>query len=367
MNYASRIEAARAEMARRGLDVLLVGEPANRRYLSGFAGHDDSSLASSGWIVLTRDTGYFLTTFNYFAGVERQIHHLEPVQATPRMLDGLVALLRRTSGERVGFEGSWVSFDLYQRLRTELPADRHLESIDELVEELRAIKDADEIATLRRAIAATDQAYEEVVRGLRPGQTEREVAWALEKRLRELGAEGMAFGPTVAAGPHAAVPHHESGDYRLSIGEPVWIDLGARLEGYCGDLTRSFCLGDASEEYVQAYGLVQRAQQAALDGIRAGLTGEQADGLARAVIAAGGRGEEFGHALGHGVGLAIHERPRLGRGADPVLRPGMVVTVEPGIYRPDWGGIRIEDVILVGENGSEVLSKAGKGPVLQPS
>ena len=352
-------------MAERKLDVLLVGEPANRRYLSGFAGTDDSSLASSGWIVLTPTRGYFLTTFNYFAGVEQSFRHLEPVQAKPRMLDALVELLKQAPGTTLGFEGGWVSFDLYEHLRKELDG-RRLEPVGELVEELRAVKDTAEIATLRRAIAVTDRAYEDVVAALRPGQTERDVAWAIEKRLRELGAEGMSFGPTVAAGPNAAVPHHESSDDAIRAGDPVWIDLGARVDGYCGDLTRSFCLETASADYLATYQLVHRAQEAALQGIRAGLTGQEADLLARDVIAAAGRGEEFGHGLGHGLGLAIHERPRVGREVEERLKPGMVVTVEPGVYRPGWGGVRSEDVVLVGENGVEVLSKAPKSPVIAP-
>jgi Xaa-Pro aminopeptidase len=363
-SFAARLDAARSVMAERGLDVLLVGEPANRRYLSGFAGHDDSAQASSGWVVLTPTHGYFLTTFNYFAGVEQTVRHLEPVQAKPRMLDALVELLRQTPGATIGFEGGWVSFDLYDRLRKDLPAARRLESVGELVEELRAVKDEAEIAALRRAIAATDRAYVDVIAGLRPGQTEREVAWAIEKRLRELGAEGMAFGPSVAAGPHAAVPHHEPTDDAIKAGEPVWIDLGALLDGYCGDLTRSFCLESAPPDYLATYELVQRAQEAALRGLRAGLTGQEADALARDVIATAGRGDEFGHGLGHGIGLAIHERPRVGREVEERLRPGTIVTVEPGVYRPGWGGVRIEDVVLVGETGVEVLSKAPKTPVI---
>ncbi len=364
MNYQARIDAARALMAERGLDVLLVSNPANRQYLSGFTNHDPSAAGAAAWIVLTAHAGYFVTNFLYFEGVRETMRHLEPVRAETRPLPGVIDLLKRVPGAAIGFEGSWVNYSVYAKLVEELGQERQLVAADGLIEQLRAIKDADELAIMRRAIAVTDRAYTHVVKQLRPGQTEKEIAWALERALRDGGADGMAFGPSVAAGAHAAVPHHLNSDYALRIGEPVWIDMGARIDGYCADLTRSFCVGSAPPEYLEAYDLVLRAQQKAIAELRAGLTGKEADALAREVIKAAGRGDEFGHSLGHGVGLDIHEMPSIGQNSSDVLRAGMIVTVEPGVYRPGWGGVRIEDVVLIKPDGVDVLSAAAKQPVI---
>jgi Xaa-Pro aminopeptidase len=364
VNYQARTAAARKLMADRGLDVLLISNPANRQYLSGFANRDPSAAGAAAWIVLTPSAGYFVTSFLYFEAVRETMHHLEPVRAESRPLQGMIDLLKKVPGVTIGFEGSWVNYSVYAKLAEELGPERRLQAVDRLIEELRAVKDADELATIRRAIAVTDRAYTDVVRQLRPGQTEKEIAWALERALRDFGADEMAFGPTVAAGANAAVPHHVSSDHEIRAGEPVWIDMGARIDGYCADLTRSFCLGSAAPEYLEAYQLVLRAQQDAIAGLRAGLTGKEADALARDVIKAAGRGDEFGHSLGHGVGLDIHEMPSMGQTSDDVLHAGMIVTVEPGVYRAGWGGVRIEDVVLIKPDGVDVLSAAAKQPVL---
>ena len=364
MHYDRRVDAARALLAERGIDLLLVGQPANREYLSGFRNDDAAAAASAAWIVLGARSAHFVTSFLYYEAVASTLRHLEPVKAEPRPLDGTIELLKKLPGATIGFEGSWVNYSVYQKLVEALGDGRVLKPVDGLVEELRQIKDVDELRVLRRAIALTDRAYASVVAQLRPGQTEREVAWALERSMREAGAEGMAFGPDVAAGANAAVPHHRPTDHPLGVGEPVWIDLGARLDGYCADLTRSFCLGTATPDYLDAYHLVLRTQQDTLAHLRAGLSGKDVDARAREVIAAAGRGEEFGHGLGHGVGLNIHEAPSLGKTSEDTLREGMVVTVEPGVYRAGWGGVRIEDVVLIGKDGVEVLSQATKQPVI---
>lgn len=364
MDYLGRIEAAREAMTRRGVDVLLIGQPANRQYLSGFGERDESPYESAGWIVLTRERGLFVTGFNYFTAIETSVRHLEPVKAASRLLLGLIEVLNELPAGSIGFEGRWVSHGMYHELIAKLGAGRTLVPVDGLVDELRVAKDQDELAILRRAIRLTDDVYSRVVANLRIGQTEREIAWAIERGLRERGAEAMAFGPDVAAGPNAAVPHHQPTDYAIRPGDPVWIDLGARLEGYCSDLTRSFCVGEASTDYLTTWNLVLEAQRAALAGLRADLETKAADALARAVVVAAGRGDEFGHPLGHGLGLMIHEAPLLGARSDERLRSGMVVTVEPGLYRAGWGGIRIEDVALIEPNGANVLSDAPKAPIV---
>lgn len=351
-------------MAEQGIDLLLVSQPANREYLSGFANADESASAAAAWIVLTRTAGYFVTSFLYFEGVSGTLRHLEPIRSESRPLPAAIELLKKLPGTTIGFEGAWVSHGVVEKLSEGIGGGRALKSVDGLIERLREIKDADELAMMRRAIALTDRVYEDVVSRIRPGQTEKEVAWALESAMRVGGAEGMAFGPDVAAGANAAVPHHRPTDYRLRAGEPIWIDMGARVDGYCADLTRSFCLESVTPEYLASYDLVLRAQRKALVAIKAGVSGKDADAIARQTFEEAGRGEEFGHGLGHGVGLNIHEAPALARTSEDTLRSGMIVTVEPGIYRAGWGGVRIEDVVLVTDDGVEILSAARKQPVI---
>jgi Xaa-Pro aminopeptidase len=343
---------------------MVVGQPTNRQYLSGFSWHDQGSSASVGWIVLTRDAGYFLTSFNHIEAALASIHHLEVVNATGRLIDALVGLLGRLRAPRIGFESDWLSVSTFDYLKGHLEADRALVSVGGLVESLRVTKDAEELDRMKRSIELTDRAYGVVIGGLRPGQSERQVAWAIERVLRELGADGMAFGPSVAAGTNAAIPHHEATDYVIQAGEPVWLDFGARVDGYCADLTRSFCLGRASAAYLETWHLVLEAETRALAGLRAGLTGRAVDALARDQLVQAGRGEEFGHGLGHGLGMMIHEGPRVAASSDDVMRSGMVVTIEPGLYRSGWGGVRIEDVAVIEPDGCMVLSKAPKAPVL---
>ena len=365
MKFQKRIDSARALMAERGIDVLLVCHPANREYLSGFANTDESSSAAAAWIVLTPTAGHFVTSFLFFEAVAGTLRHLEPIRSETRPLPAVVEMLKKLPRATIGFESSWVSYGVFEKLREVVGGGRELKPVDGLIERLREIKDADELAVMRRAIALTDRVYEEVVARIRPGQTENEVAWALESAMRVGGAEAMAFGPDVAAGANAAVPHHRPTDYRLRAGESIWIDMGARVDGYCADLTRSFCLEPAPPEYLATYDLVLRAQEKALAGLKAGVTGKDADSISRQTFEEAGRAEEFGHSLGHGVGLNIHEAPLMGKTSEDTLRAGMVVTVEPGLYRGGWGGVRIEDVVLVKEEGVEVLSAARKQPVIQ--
>jgi Xaa-Pro aminopeptidase len=362
--YRGRIEHARILLAEQDLDAIVIGQPANREYLSGFTWHDESSSASVGWIVLTPTDGLLLTNFNHAEAAAANIRHLEIVCATARLIDGLVDLLGKLTARRIGFESEWLNVSTYEYLAEKVSSDQTLFAVDGLIEDLRVTKDADEIGRIRQSIALTDEAYREVVGGLRPGQTERQVAWTLERALRERGADGVAFGPSVAAGGNAAIPHHEVTDYAIQLGDPVWIDFGARLGGYCADLTRSFCLGHASTDYLESWNLVLDAETIALAGLREGLTGKMVDALARDRLELAGRAAEFGHGLGHGLGLMIHEAPRVSPSSDDVMRSGMVVTIEPGLYRPGWGGVRIEDVALVQPNGCLILSNAPKSPVI---
>jgi Xaa-Pro aminopeptidase len=235
-----------------------------------------------------------------------------------------------------------------------------------LVMDMRAVKDAGEIEILRKAIRLTDEALTAALAQVRPGMAERDLAWLIESYIRTHGTPSVSFEIVVASGPNGARPHARASDAALPAGEPIVIDMGAKMDGYCADLTRTVCLGQPNDpvRFWEIYHTVLRAQQAAEAVIRPGVTGKEVDAVARDLIAEAGLGDFFGHGLGHGVGLAVHEMPRLSRLAATPLAAGNVVTVEPGIYLPGWGGVRIEDVVLVTENGVEVLTEAPKDPIV---
>jgi Xaa-Pro aminopeptidase len=234
-----------------------------------------------------------------------------------------------------------------------------------LVEDLRLIKDEAEIAMMRRAARIADDAFDFLCRTLRPGMTEIQAAWELEAYMRVHGADKIAFDLIVGAGPGGAEPHHHCSSRPIEVGEPIVLDLGARVNGYNSDLTRTICLGQPQDSrFMEIHNIVLRAQETAIGGIRAGMTGVEADRLARDVIEAAGYGSNFGHGLGHGVGLAIHESPRAGKTSEDTLPAGATLTVEPGIYIPGWGGVRIEDLTRIDKNGVELQSRASKEPLV---
>lgn len=355
---AGRLTRLRETIAREQLDALLVSQPENRRYLSGFTG-------SAGWLVISADLALFATDFRYFGQVELECPDFELVKMPAKAVEVLPPMLARAPGRRIGFEADHATYANVQDWATAVP-DCEWVPTRGLITALRAVKDASELAAARRAVALTDEALAAVAPQLRPGMTEREAAWRIESYMRTHGADGVAFDLIVAAGPNAARPHARAGDRPLRAGEPIVIDIGARVAGYCADLTRTFCLGQPADpdRFWSVYNTVLRAQTAAEAALRPGMTGQAGDAVARDLIAAAGFGDYFGHGLGHGVGLAIHEEPRLSSIYTAPLPVGALLTVEPGIYLPDWGGVRIEDMVVLTENGVEVLSQAPKAPIL---
>jgi Xaa-Pro aminopeptidase len=265
--------------------------------------------------------------------------------------------------KRLGFESSDLTFAAYQRLTealSQIQEGPQLVPTEGLVESLRAVKEEEELRLISKAIELNDAAFEQVSQSLRPRMTEKEVAWELERYIRENGGESIAFELIVASGPNSALPHARPSERRLRAGEPIIIDMGAKVEGYCSDMTRTICLGEPDETFKRIYDIVLGAQLTAIATLEAGMSGEQADRLARTVIEEAGYGESFGHGLGHGLGLNVHEPPRLGKDSTDTLAEGMVTTIEPGIYLPGWGGVRIEDVVVLEEGKAKVLSKASK-------
>lgn len=332
-----RIERLRALLE----EPLLVTSPVNIRYLVGLESSNAALLVEPARLRL-------LTDFRY-AERARAVEGVEVVELARDLFAGLPGHLPG----RVAFEADELTFDRYEALaaaRIDLVPRR------ELVKRLRAVKDDRELGAIRAAAAITNEAFARLARERFVGRTERELAWRLESLLHELGADGPAFDVTVAAGPTGAAPHADSGDRAIEAGEAVVVDAGARLAGYCSDCTRTFATGPLPEELARSYEACLEAQAAALAAVAPGRSGADVDGVARAPIAGAGLSDLFGHGLGHGVGLEVHELPILRPESEDVLEPGNVVTVEPGIYHPGLGGIRIEDLVAVTEEGADVLT-----------
>jgi len=350
---AARLERLRAVLEENGLAGIFVSAPAedihksvgaNRRYLSGFTG-------SMGHLLITLDAAYIAVDFRYFEQAERESPGFTLFQTNGGMKSWLPRLLAegRLGGERLGFEAHGLTYATYRSLRAAvqaLPAgDRpQMVATENLVESLRVIKEPEEIGALARAVALGDAAFEDVAARIEPGWTEKQVAWEIERYAREHGAEGLSFPTIVAAGPWGAMPHAQPRDQAIAEGEGVVIDMGVNLDGYMSDLTRTVVAGEPDDQFKLIYDVVLAAQLTAEELIRPGMTGGEAHMLAQKVIEEAGFGENFGHGLGHGVGLQVHESPRVAATSDDVLEDGMVITVEPGIYLPGWGGVRIEDM-----------------------
>lgn len=357
----SRLAGIRESMSKHELDALLIEEGGNRRWLTGFTG-------SAGSVVVTATEALLHTDSRYYEQVERQAPDFELVRAGANPMETLCGALEDRNLLRVGIEGETVTVGRLARLRKQAPGVDYIAKSG-IVEEFRAVKTEAEIAMIARCANLGDDAMRLAYDRARPGVAENELAWELEKFMRERGAEGLAFAIIVGSGPNGALPHHATGDRRIQAGDPIVVDLGATIDGYNGDLTRTFSVGPATDpDYESVYEIVAEANRAAAAGIRPGVTGREADALARSVIQEAGYGDAFGHGLGHGVGLNVHEAPRLGPAAgDAPIRAGMVLTIEPGIYLPGRFGVRIEDLAVVREDGVEILSRVTKTSVVPPA
>jgi Xaa-Pro aminopeptidase len=336
-----------------GLDAILVSQGENRRYLSGFTG-------SAGWLLILEMIAILATDFRYIEQAKYQAPGFEVFRTTGELSKWLPELVSSLGLKRIGFEANALSFAAYRKLATAKGEKGKMVPTEGIVESLRAVKDNEEWGIIMKAVEISDAAFEDYSSVLHPGMTEKEAAWGIERTLREKGSEGIPFDVIVASGPNSALPHHQPTDRTLLSGEPVVIDMGACVDGYSSDLSRTICLGNEDEKFGKIYDLVLGAQLTAIATIETGMSGERADKLARIVIDQGGFEENFGHSLGHGVGLATHEEPRLGIGSEDVLADGMVFTIEPGIYINGWGGVRIEDVVVLEQGRVSVLSKAKK-------
>jgi Xaa-Pro aminopeptidase len=355
----SRIEHVRAAFSQEGIDAFLVLVEENRNYLSGFNAQDHQFDESAGALLITPDDLVLATDsrFEVQALQEAPLYHV--VIYRKGLAKELPSLTKQYNIQRLGFESVRLSVKQYNEITDTLKgagSTVELVPAENLVEGFREIKSPDEIQKTREALVLAEKAFVEVVRVLKPGMTEKSVAWAMEKAMREAGADSLSFPTIVAAGPNSALPHAIPSDRIIRDGEPVLFDWGARLNGYCSDISRTVVLGTPDETFLKVHQTVLEAQQRAIAVIKAGISSRAVDHEARDYIREQGFEGKFGHGLGHGTGLAVHEAPRLSPLKETTLQSGMIVTVEPGIYLPEWGGIRIENQVVVSDGGAVVLN-----------
>jgi Xaa-Pro aminopeptidase len=352
----SRLQRLQQNLSQQELDVLIVSQPENRRHLSGFTG-------SAGWLLISASNAFLAVDFRYVEQAKKEAPAFDVVHVKGDLVNWLPKLFSDSGFKKVGFEADQVPFAVYQQLcKTVGDGNYQIQLIPTsgIVESVRAVKEPEEIEFITEAVKLADAAFDHAKSTIHPGVSEKEIAWELERFLRERGSEPMPFDIIVASGANAALPHAKPSEKVILKNEPVVIDLGARVNGYCSDLSRTFFLGDEDKTFSKIYDIVLGAQLTALAAIMAGMSGDQADRLARTVVEEAGYGDAFGHGLGHGVGLGAHESPRLGPNSSDLLIDGMVFTIEPGIYIVGWGGVRIEDTVVMESGKVKALTKAEK-------
>jgi Xaa-Pro aminopeptidase len=351
---STRAERLSTALDGAGVDLLLVTNLVNVRYLTGFTGTSGLALIGSG-------TRVFLTDFRYTEQAEQEVYpEFERVTVAQTLI--AEAIERLPEGTlRLGYESETVTVDAFEQMREQFPERAELVAVKGLVEKMRIVKDEGEIELIAAATKIADEAFEALLAGGLEGRTERELALALEYDMRLRGAESPSFDSIVAGGPHGALPHATPRDAKIEAGQLVVIDWGAKFSGYCSDCTRTVAVGEPGPEAREAYELVLGAQQVGLDEVRAGGSSKEIDTAVRDIIYGAGHEGHYGHGLGHGVGLEIHEAPTLSFRADETLQTGSIVTVEPGVYIPGRFGIRIEDLVVVTDAGNRILTSIPKG------
>jgi len=349
-----RLQKLRTILSEKNIQALLISQPENRYYLSNFSG-------SAGYLLIMQDKQLLSTDFRYVEQVKRQSPAYSLFEIKGEMTKWFPEFIDGLGLKELFFEAEDVIFDKYTKLKEILALlGVEFKPSSGIVETIRAVKEPGEIALIERAVAVSDTAIEHIRKAARPGMTELQIAWEIEKFMREHGSQAMPFEVIVAAGKNAALPHHRPSEYIIREGEPIIIDIGARCEGYVSDLTRTICLGKEDKQFCLIYDIVLKAQLAAEEQIHSGMSGAEADAIARGIIEGAGYGDKFGHGLGHGLGLVIHEKPHVGITSKEVLADGMVFTVEPGIYLSNWGGVRIEDTVTLKHGKLCVLSTSRK-------
>ncbi|MBI5285539.1 MAG: aminopeptidase P family protein [Chloroflexi bacterium] len=354
----SRVQRLRRALEKHELDGALISNAQNRRYLSGFTG-------SAGYLLVTADDAVIATDFRYYEQSASQAPDFR-LHKTVGGFDGWApALFGGLAGKKVAFEAGDMTVATHQQLKKSLAALPEAERpalvpTPNLVESLRLFKEPAEIEALQKAVDLGDAAFTSVAERVEPGWTEKQVAWEIEKYIREHGGDALSFDTIVAGGPWGAMPHAYPRDRKLEAGDGVVIDMGCEIDGYMSDLTRTIFLGKPDGQFRKIYDIVLTAQLTAEEMVKPGMTGEACHMIAHNVIEAAGYGDTFGHGLGHGIGLQVHEAPRVARTSTDELKDNMVFTIEPGIYVTGWGGVRIEDMVVLQDGKARVMSRAPK-------
>ncbi|KIL41123.1 Xaa-Pro dipeptidase [Gordoniibacillus kamchatkensis] len=350
--HQQRLEKLRQRIIELQIDALLVASGVNRTYLTGFAG-------SSGYVLVTQQRAMLLTDFRYVTQAHQQAPDYEIIEHAAKPAATILELLQAAGVTKLGFEQQHVSFGAYQNYVAALPGIT-LVPTDGVVEKLRMYKDEGELRIMREAAELADRTFSYILTKLKPGVTELDIALEIEMFIRQNGGTSTSFDTIVASGERSALPHGRASERVLQKDEFVKLDFGAYYKGYCSDITRTVVLGKPTAKHRDIYDKVLEAQLACLDGLKPGMTGREGDALARDIIEKYGYGDNFGHGTGHSLGMEIHEAPRLSRLDETVLEPGMTMTVEPGIYLPGFGGVRIEDDIVFTDSGIRILTQSTK-------
>jgi len=352
MEYKSRISYLRDQMSKSDIDTLFISNKDNIRYYSGFTGTFAFLLISKSKTIIITDSRYTLR-----AEEESPDYEIYKLKSGDNWIENSTKI---TKTKVIGYEGDYVSVNLLNQLQRRAEKINKWEDFSEKITLGRIIKSEEEVETLQKTIDISDSAFNNVSKKIKTGMTEKDVAWEVEKEMRELGAESPSFDTIVASGINGSKPHHSPTDKLINNNEAITIDMGAKYKGYCSDLTRTIFIGDPDEKFKKIYTTVLKAQLISMETAQPDMTGEEIDKIARDIITSEGYGEYFGHSLGHGVGIEIHENPGVGPNSKNNIKPGMVYTIEPGIYIENWGGIRIEDMVIMTDSGNNLLSHALK-------
>jgi len=347
--FEDRSEKVRERMLALQLDAFLTLNYENIRYLTGFSG-------SASAILITKNESFFLTDFRYRTHAEAEVKGFE-IKEYKRQKKGIIDHINYLSLNRVGFEAPHISYSFFDDLKNGLNVTELIPCVN-IIENIRMIKDASEIEYIKKAVQIIEKVFLKICDIIKGGFKEQDIAVEIGYQLRKAGSEGEPFDVIVASGERSALPHGVAGDKVISDGDLIILDFGAKYMGYNSDMTRTFVVGESYSRQEDIYRLVTLAQTRAIESIRPGILAKEIDAIARDIISEAGYGENFGHGTGHGVGLAIHESPKIAWEEDIIIEEGMVFTVEPGIYIPGWGGVRIEDMIIVTSDGCEVLTSA---------
>jgi len=357
--FENRLSRIRSKFELLGIDTVWITQPQNRRYISGFKAADGQLDESSGSLFINKEKALLLTDSRYTIQAQREVKNFEVITHKEGLINALPDVFNQLNTRRLGFEGGYLIWDLYQKAKNQASLQSpavELVAISGLVEDLRKIKSQEEIDLLSSSAQLMGNILAQVIQELKIGQTERDIAWKIESLIHERNGDGVSFPPIVASGENAALPHATPTNKQIMEHEPIILDVGSIVDGYCSDMTRTVFLGGPSSYFKEIYHIVREAQVTAIRSIKIGMDTVEADSIARDVIKKAGFGEFFGHSLGHGIGLITHEMPYVGPRNPVVLQEGMVFTVEPGIYMPGKGGIRLEEMVILEKDGARVLT-----------